>query len=410
MPRTRPKPRRRNQPVKEGLRGFVDAKKTHVDLIKDVQTHVVAQGVKNNNVGRESHKIHVSELVKDTSCPRHMYYKISKTEPSDVSGGAYHRLEMIWAAGHDAHHKWQRWLKEMGDLWGSWLCLQCTHAWDDLAPEACPECGGVLLEYKEVNLEDPVYPLVGHADGAVPRLDALIEVKSFAVGTVRVENSKLVSEHTHKIDGRAVIDHEGLWKDIKRPLKGHLVQGLMYLWMADRMGLPYHKIIFIYENKTTQATKTFEVSYSERFVRVYFDILDEVMAAVEDGVPPPRPALFAPDGKPCKDCVFRTDCWSESDDAGSQAPAVPPGGSVSGGEEAGGEAAVRPSRPSRSSDPGRPRRRHGPGRPRTDEPHDRDDPVGRAPRDSVGARRGGRAVGGSSDGEGESPRFARRRR
>ena len=111
MPRTKRsssnKKPRRQKVTNPGLKGFADAKKPSVDLLRDVQSHVVAQGVKNAGAGRESHKIHVSELVKDTSCPRHMFYKVSKTEPSDPPAPAYHRMEMIWAAGHQEHAKWQ---------------------------------------------------------------------------------------------------------------------------------------------------------------------------------------------------------------------------------------------------------------------------------------------------------------
>lgn len=395
--------------MRGGLKGFAEAKRTSVDLLKDVRTHVVAQGVKNSGAGRESHKIHVSELVKDTACPRHMYYKLSHEEPTDPAAPAYHRLEMIWAAGHDAHHKWQRWLKEMGDLWGSWTCLQCEHQWDALAPEACEKCGGVLLRYDEVGLEDPVYPLVGHADGAVPRLNSLIEIKSFSTGSVRMDNPSLVGQHTHKVDGRSIIDHEGLWKAVHRPLKSHLVQGLMYLWLCKRMGLSYEKIVFIYENKTTQDTKTFEVKSTERHIKVFFDILDEVMEAVEEGIPPRRPPLFTKESKPCKDCPFRTKCWEEDDQDGTQSAPVSTRRSRSRSEAASRTAEVRTSGEAEEPDSGGAGRHQRTRRPSPGWAHDTADSVGRAPGGATGDGRGGRAVGGRGDGEGPRSGFARRR-
>jgi CRISPR/Cas system-associated exonuclease Cas4 (RecB family) len=404
MPRTS-KPRSRVQKVRGGLKGFADARKPAVELLRDIRTHVVAEGIKNSGVGRESHKIHVSEVVKDTACPRHLYYKVTEEPATDPPAATWSQLESMWAAGHDAHRKWQRWLQEMGDLWGTWFCLQCEHSWEDISPKACVKCGGVLLRYDEVNLEDAGYLVVGHADGAVPRLNAFVEIKSFSVGTVRIDNPKLVMEHTHKIDGRTVIDQVGLWTAIKRPLKSHLKQGMFYLWLAKRMGLPYDKMIYIYENKTTQATKTFEVALSERVIKDEVEVLDEVFVYVADGIAPPRPKLYAPDAKPCKECIFRTGCWS---DDSSQSPAVPTGGSRPGGEAPGGEAALRVATPSEAPVPGDSRGHHGPRRSRPDRDDDAPDKVGRAPRRAVGNGRGGRAVGRRSDGEGEGPRFPRR--
>ena len=239
------KSRKRKQTVKGGLKGFAEAKKSSIDLLRDIQTHVTVKEARSGNDHRSKTKIHVSELTKSESCPRRLFYKVSGTPESDTEVSAGHRLVMIWSAGTAEHEKWQGWLREMGDLWGTWHCLQCEHEWEATSPPACEKCGGILLRYDEVNLSDAEYNLVGHADGAVPRLDALVEIKSFAAGSVRVENSELVRRHTHKFDGRDIVDNEGLWKDLKRPLRSHLMQGMIYLWMCDRMGLPYNRIIFI---------------------------------------------------------------------------------------------------------------------------------------------------------------------
>lgn len=314
MTRPRTRKRKTRQPVRGGLRGFSQARKPAIDLLRDIQTHVVAQGVRHEDTDREHFKIHVSELTKDDLCPRRLYYKVTKAERTNPSAPAYHQLEMIWAAGTAEHEKWQQWLREMGDLWGTWRCLICQHTWEDQSPECCPQCLSEVLEYQEVLLEDPEYLLVGHADGAVPRLNALVEIKSFSVGSVRVDNSKLVLDHTHKVNGKSLVDYDSLWKSVKRPLRSHLAQGMLYLWLAHRMGLSYDRIIYIYENKTTQATKTFEIKLSERQIRDLLDLLDDLFWNVDTAkVPPERPKLFDKDGKPCKDCVFRTHCW-ESDD------------------------------------------------------------------------------------------------
>lgn len=404
----KPVKRKANQPVRGGLKGFADAKKTNIDILRDVRTHVVAQGVKTGDADREPHLIHVSDVIKDDSCPRKMYYKITETPTSDAKAPSYHRLEMMWAAGHDTHHKWQRWLWEMGDLWGSWKCLSCGNQWKGLAPTECGNCESTALEYKEVNLADKDMYLVGHADGAVPRLNTLIEIKSFSSGTVRIENPGLVAEHTHKVDGKTVVDHDGVWKAIKRPLRSHIHQGMFYLWMAAKMGLPYDRIIYIYENKTSQDTKTFEVKLSTRFIQEFIDTLEEVAVFAAEGIPPSRPTLFAKGSKPCNACPFRTTCWGDDGGTGEETTSgVSASGSGVGGSEEGGGPAVPPAPASEPADPTGPRRRNRPARSRTDRDDDQPDSVGRASRRAVGAGGGRREVRRSRDGQGESTGVSR---
>lgn len=411
--RTPTKRRRKTaRKVSGGLAGFAEAKKTKNPLLREIQSHVVAEGNKNAGVGREEHKIHVSELIKDTMCPRQLFYKLSKTERTDPPEPAFHRLEWIWTSGHDTHHKYQRWLKEMGDLWGTWTCLHCSEQWLDVSPACCTSCGRNMLRYDEVELEDDFYSIVGHADGAVPRLNCLVEIKSFAIGTIRIEAPDLVKQHTVRTqEGKQIVDLESLWTSIKRPLKSHLKQGMFYLWMCKRMGLPYDKIVFIYENKTSQATKAFEVKFSERFISEQIEVMDDVLVHVGEGVPPARPKMYVKGSKPCNHCVFRSECWSteeETDDDRTSGTAVPARRSRTRSQEKAGAAEDLPAEATRASvprDSGRPNRftRRGP-----DRSDDATDEVGRAPRDTTGVRRGGRAVGAGSDGQVQGSRFARK--
>ena len=407
MPRA-PKPRRA-QRASGGLKGFTEARKNKIDLLREVQSHVVAQEARHGQDHRSKTEIHVSEIVKD-GCPRMLYYKVSGTEATDTVPGAWHQLVAIWSAGTAEHEKWQRWIREMGDLWGTWTCLVCDHSFEALSPPVCEECDSGLLRYDEVDLKHEGFSLIGHADGAIPRLSCLIEIKSFSVGSVRVEDPKRVNEYTHKVDGTTLIDHDGLWKSLKRPLRSHLVQGTFYLWMCREMGLPYDRIIFIYESKTTQATKSFEIKLSDRVLEPYLATLTKVMEAKETGVVPDRPALFVKDAKPCKECPFRTKCWEIDDDRSAESTAVPARRPRSRSEAPGREAAVQPARPSRRRDAPDPVRHHRTRGPRTRQPDDGPDPVGRAPRRATRDGRGGRAVGRGSDGEVQGPRFARRNR
>lgn len=370
--------------------------------MRDIQTHVVSSNTSN----REDHKIHVSELTKKNLCARRLFYKVTKAERTDVEPPAGHRMELIWAAGNAEHAKWQRWLQEMGVLWGNWICQVCGQVIEDSEePKGCKSCGYDLWQYDEAHLEDPQYPLVGHSDGAVPSRKALVEIKSFSAGTVRIEKPDLVKKHTHKVDGKTITNVEGMWNEIKRPLPSHLKQGMFYLWMTKRMGLDYDSILFIYENKTNQATKPFEVKYSDRAIREEIQVLEQVEEAAAAGVAPSRPTLFDKNSKPCDSCVFRTMCWESNADEerverAEASAEVPARRSRKRSSETGGEAEVRLARPSRTGDAPGAERHHRSRRPRSAEPDDRDDSVGRAPRRAVGDGRGRRTLGRSRDGQG----------
>lgn len=409
MPRVK---RSSKQKVSKSLRGFADASKSKIDLLRDVRSHVVAENARTGNDHRSKDKIHVSEITKG-ACPRMMFYKVTGTEATDDIPGAWSQLVAIWSAGSAEHEKWQRWLREMGDLWGTWTCLVCLSSWEGPVPDMCQVdgCTSTLIRYDEVSLHNDALSLVGHADGAVPRLNALVEVKSFSAGSVRVENSGLVAEHTHKVEGRSVIDQEALWKSIIRPLKSHLIQGLFYLWMCKEMGLSYDRIIFIYENKTTQATKSFEVTLTDRLLKPFLDTLTSVAEAAETGTIPPRPALYSKDAKPCTECPFRSKCYSEepSDDQREESPAVSARRSRARSKETGGETEVRTTPEAGAADPGRSRRHHRSPRPRSGADDDGLHPLGRAPERATSDGRGGREMGRGSDGEVSRPRFARRR-
>lgn len=397
--KTRTQKRKPRQKVSRSLSGFAEARKSHVDLMADIQSHVVSQAAKSNT--REDHKIHVSELVKSDFCPRRLFYKVTKADRTDVEPSAGHRMEMIWAAGNAEHAKWQRWLQEMGMLWGNWKCQVCGHVLEETEqPDGCPSCGYALWLYDEAHLEVPSSYLVGHSDGAVPDREVLVEVKSFSVGTVRIENPSLVKEHTHKVNGKTLVDQEGLWNAIKRPLPGHLKQGMFYLWMCKQMGLPYTRILFIYENKTTQATKAFDIKYSERMIREELAALEDVVVFAEEGVVPKRPALFDKNSKPCNACPFRTLCWENDDHDREETSEVSPRRPRTRSRATGGEAEVHAARATRDSDPSGPGRHHRTRRPRTAQDDDAADSVGRAPRRATRDGRGRRTLGRSRDGEG----------
>lgn len=424
------RPRASAQKVSGTLKGFAAASKSAYStlLLGDIQKFVVAEEIRSGNDDREKHLIHVSEVTKSDWCPRQSYYKLTEAEETDVQRAAGHQLVTIWENGHDIHAKWQNWLAKMGELWGTWECLVCGNRFEATSPETCggelPDgsiCQNHAMKYCEVELSNPELKMVGHADGAVPRLKALIEVKSFASGSVRVYDLDLIKKHTVKTEGgQSIVDEVALWKSITHPLRPHLVQGLLYLWMCAEAGLEFDKIIFIYEWKQTNATKEFVVTYSPRLIKPVLAKMARVIDAVGEGVAPPRPEGFEKDRSPCKDCIFRTGCYEEGDDDRTpQGPRRVRGASAERGLRGGRRRTGREAEAGASADPDastparatsqRTRRPDRTGRPRTDAADDTAHQVGGVPGDAVGDSRGGRTVRRVVDGEGTSTVVSRRR-
>lgn len=268
---------------------------------------------------RSSHRTHIiypSEMAKTEWCPRATYYRMAGyTEPPSKSSFT---LENVFSEGNRIHTKWQTWLAQTGKLWGDWRCSRCAvYVKDSLKPEgsallnspygACVGTDWVDLkftlpidptkmekyehdwQYKEVTLRSTTLPVSGHADGALTEHNCLIELKSLGIGSLRFEAPKLLEENTHLINGKKVIDIDGIWKNFHRPLSSHLRQGNIYLWMCKEMGLPFDRISFVYEFKSNQQSKEFVVPYSEDIVVPLLETSEMIKAAVADKAVPDCP-------------------------------------------------------------------------------------------------------------------------
>lgn len=287
------------------LKGFAEARRSKGVLLPEIRSHVVEKAVQHNDADRSKTMLHVSELTKSDWCHRQAYYKLSHLEPTDIKAGINYRTEIIFGAGHNEHYKWQNWLVEMGIMWGEWYCPVCKEKWLGEKPEHEHP-----VSYSEVPLVDHEYQIIGHADGAVPYLKALVEIKTIGMGTVRFDAPELARRYTVKtVDGKSVVDYDSLWKDIRKPFRSHLLQARFYLWMCRRAGLPFEKMIFIYENKANQATKEFVIPYSETGLDPILTKISEVMDRIERGEGPPERPFLDPEKKPCVACLHRTRCW-----------------------------------------------------------------------------------------------------
>lgn len=341
-----------------------------------MQQHMVKKNQADDS--RRQDIIHPSELAKEHVCPRQVAYRISGKEPTDSKKEHTAGLIAIFEEGHAQHSKYQTVLVEMGRMWGDWECLGCgMRLTNTFKPTGSCDCTSESIwEYREVSLNaEDEWMMTGHADGAVPDLNAFIEIKTIGLGTLRMEEPELVKQHTHKTtDGKTVTDMDGIWKGIKRPLKPHRNQANLYLAIADLLGMPVDKMIFIYENKANQQTKEFVMPFSASAVQPLIDTAKDIKYAVEHEQELPRPEWAEKEHKECRDCPFRSLCYGEGEQADEGAKRSP---------------RVSPARRRPASSSRRPNRN---GTSRTDDADARVDRVGELPDDRTGERRGRRVV------------------
>lgn len=281
------------------LADYANASKGTV-LLGDIQAHMMKMHAGPST--RRQDIIHPSEMAKEGWCPRSTYLRIKACREADdaylkpaESVGV--QLLNIFDEGHLIHTKWQTRLEKMGVLWGDWDCMDCQRTIEEsfYYDERCPSCKShVGYIYREVPLKAEQYLIYGHADGAVPHLSALIEIKSVGAGTVRIEAPDIYAANT---EGQK-IDLQGLWQAIKEPFPSHIRQGQLYLRLCNLMGLPYDQIIFIYEAKFNQGVKEFVVKYDPSFCDEMLHSCLEIKGALDYGLEVPE----CPTGTTCKDC------------------------------------------------------------------------------------------------------------
>lgn len=283
--------------LKGNLANYANASKGTI-LLGDIQAHMIKEHAKPSN--RRQDIVHPSETSKESWCPRATYYRILACREADnpylkPAETIAPQLLNIFDEGHYIHDKWQKRLRDMGDLWGNWQCLMCDRfVQKDLYPGVCPFCSSIHLVYREVPLRYDPLMISGHADGAIPRLNALIEIKSVGAGTVRIEAPEIYEKNTNG----SFIDFQGLWKDIKKPFPSHIQQGQLYLALCARIGLPFDQIIFIYEAKFNQGVKEFPVKYDPEISKATLRKCSDIVSALDLDGPLPE----CPTGTSCKDC------------------------------------------------------------------------------------------------------------
>jgi len=274
--------------VKNDLQKYLDTKKADTRLIGPIERHLLkkAPGDRSTTV------LHPSEMIKADFCHRYSYYLLTGGVKKQANPNL--RLQNIFDEGHFIHAKWQNRIYEMGNMWGDFKCQNCGGITAGLSPQICEHCKCATLIYDEVALIDNDLRIAGHTDGWVKGLgdDFLIEIKSIGEGTLRFEAPDLLRDADH--------DLKKAWRNIRRPLRGHLLQGQMYLELARRMyGEDAPKeIVFLYELKMDQDYKEFTVKADYDMVERIFYKAQQINDAVDAGVMPKCNI----DSSGCKQC------------------------------------------------------------------------------------------------------------
>jgi hypothetical protein len=318
----------------ENLKGTY---KDQQPLLPALQRHVLKKAAEDEN-DRRTDILHPSAMSSSDWCHRHDFYGIIGSDKSSARGGATtFRRELIYDYGHGIHNKYQTWFWEMGILWGRWKCDSCAGlgevaTWLGWSPDECPNCGAErpYITYDEVPLGVKKYRLGGHADGLVydGQKNVLIEIKSIGIGSLRFDAPRLYERY---VSQDLTLDQ--VWYRIQRPFGKHLRQGLIYLAEIQEKypELEVDDIVFIYEWKPNQDTKSFSVKQNPRIVDPLLEKAAQVTEAVKvyndsgEVQPPPRPEWAESiTGKVCKSCDYRGICWGEPDpeDISAETPTV----------------------------------------------------------------------------------------
>ncbi|WP_369042199.1 hypothetical protein [Streptomyces sp. Midd1] len=262
------------------LTEYLNAAKVAEPLFGDLQKHVLDKAAKPS--GRRQDVLHPSEMVKADWCHLAAFHRLRlQVEPAERRRTTFTR-ENIFQEGHETHSKWQRWLAEMGRLAGDWKCSYCGDAfWLDTTPGRCHTCGAPpsCLVYAEVPLNAHPLRIGGKADGFSPDDNALVEIKTLGLGSLRFERPEFLERYTVETDLGRIPDLTRLWRDFRRPLPTAVRQTQLYMYLANHFeDLPAERTVFFYDFKSTQETKSFTVAYDESFS----EPLIEAAAAIVD--------------------------------------------------------------------------------------------------------------------------------
>lgn len=259
------------------LKNFIDAGKVKTRVLGSVERHVLAKPLDDS---RRTNVLHPSDMVDSEWCHRASYFHILGEVP--VKRDFSFRILSVFEEGHAIHAKWQRWFKEMGNLWGRWKCHECNHVFWGRPQDHDPDISPEAYEYLEVTLNYEPLNIAGHADGLLVGLGdpLMLEIKSIGAGTLRWEVPELFAENNG--------DFEKTWKGIDTPFMKHVNQVQIYMKLAELLELEYvpQEAVLLYESKASQEVKEFVVSKSDFGIAELFKAAQMIADCVKAKTPP----------------------------------------------------------------------------------------------------------------------------
>ena len=239
------------------LSDYLDAGKRNTPIVSPLSKWLLRRELPPST--RSTFHLHPSEAAAEDWCPR---YAQMVLESDEEPAPDRHRFQMenIFAEGHAIHAKWQKWLGDMGVLYGLWGCLACpAMAWSVGTPTDLCEHPPACVYYLEVPLETDLWQ--SHADGIVVVAGSptrMLEIKSVGKGTIRHAAPGLL---------RDCPDMSDAFKKITVPFKAHRNQIQIYMYLANEINDMYpdgpipaiDTAVVLYENKADQSVKEFVV-------------------------------------------------------------------------------------------------------------------------------------------------------
>ena len=252
---------------------FLDVAKKETRVLGSVERYLLTRP---KDKTRRTDMLHPSDMVGKDWCYRASYFHLTGHEPISTRTSSL-RLEAVFQEGHDIHHKWQKWFKDMGVLQGKWYCDECGELFWGM-----PDCHDGPLKYREVPFLNEEYRIIGHSDGWLVGLGdpLMLEIKSIGDGTLRWECPELYANNDY--------DFNRTWKEINAPFQKHIDQVQLYMELAELQGyedVPNEAVI-IYEAKPNQEVKEFVIPRSDWSIKHLLQAAKMIVESVKAGNPP----------------------------------------------------------------------------------------------------------------------------
>jgi CRISPR/Cas system-associated exonuclease Cas4 (RecB family) len=252
---------------------------------------------KDVNRFRNGEYLHVSDLINKCARKIALSEKLGMAMPSERTMDS---MALVYAQGHAIHDyvkgKFVRGYPD--NIYGTWSCGCGETRTDPMVKTGvpkihCEQCGGLSVNYNELELRDDDLMIVGSPD-VVLYLDEYqvyypLEIKS-------INNDD--------------------WKEIARPKPDHIIQVLFYWYLMRKLGYSVpSQVSVLYVNKGFVFKSPFKefIIYPEDNLHRLDDYIEEarlLKEARQGGELPARSECSSPQCKSAKECHVAVPCFA----------------------------------------------------------------------------------------------------